>query len=160
MKSLWHWSAALILCAFWGSAFACPQAQLVDDEGNIVRLLQRKFDGVHELVLIAGDATQQELKSRLTYDGTGDSACRFGAVAIAKGGAWGWHLAWADTENIYIVRMDGEAWVNSPPKRFAFPRAQSLKFQQNGSILQLGGASSQTRILLQTDDEGRSWTTQ
>ncbi len=157
MRLFWHGLVAVILCAFWSNTFACPQAQTVDEEGNVIRLLQRKFSGVYELVLIAGDATQQELKSRLTYDGTSDSACRFGAVAIARGNAWGWHLAWADDESIYIVRMDGEAWVNSPPKRFAFPHTQSLKFQQNGSILQLGGSSSQAKILLQSDDEGRNW---
>jgi|GEM_PF-5591614 cyclohexyl-isocyanide hydratase len=29
MKRILHWPAALILCAFWGGAFACPQAEAV-----------------------------------------------------------------------------------------------------------------------------------
>lgn len=157
MKHFWRWPATFILCAFWGSAFACPQAQLVDENGNIVRLLQRKFDGVYELVLLAGNATQQALKSRLTYDGTSDSACRFGAAAIAKGGTWGWHLAWADAHHVYVARMDGEAWVHVPPKRFALSSALSLKFQQSGSVLQLVVTNSQGIFSLYSDDEGRSW---
>lgn len=130
---------------------------MVDDEGNVVRLLQRKFDGVHELVLLAGNATQQELKSRLTYDGTSDSTCRFRAVAVAKGSAWGWHLAWADANHVYVTRMDGEAWVHVPPRCFALSGANSLKFQQSGDALQLMVTSQQGSTTLYSYDAGRNW---
>lgn len=94
--------------------------------------------------------------------------CPHHGAALAEGAGFGYHMAYfdgaGDNPSLMVARMDGEAWVTSPPKKFG-----NMK---NGaghpSLLSIGdkvwlvwketNAAKETEIIqMQSDDGGKSW---
>ena len=137
----------------------CQIAQALDNHQQSVYFAQQLVDeGEQELVVLVKDVQQNVVTKRITYAHQKIEACHFPALAIARGGDWGWFLAWADTENVYYTRMDGEAYVFVPPKRLPIAQVENIEFLTNQSLLtmrvQKQDGSSQ---LFVSDDEGRNW---
>ena len=112
-------------------------------------------DGLRDLVIAN---TSNEIR-RVTFNN--NQSCVYQALAIAEGinekERWGWHLAWADKQNIYYARMDGEAWVSSVPKKIAAQNVSKLRFSQTKNLLTLNWQAADGAYSMQSNDEGRSW---
>ena len=143
-------------------SIGCPITQAADARGQPMYFREYVFaDGSHDLVMAASpNATPAELK-RVTFGSSKDAGCHYAAVAIAKGGDWGWHLAWADSNGLFYARMDGVAWVSSPPKRLSASQAQQIKLDVSASQLKLvwqeDSGSAVKYFAVVSDDEGRNW---
>lgn len=95
-------------------------------------------------------------------------ACPHHGPAIAKGGDWGYHMAWfdgGDKAGLFYARMDGEAWVSSPAKRFGDANNQSghpalLSDGENVWLAwkEMTDTTSLVKVA-QSTDGGRSWAT-
>jgi len=143
----------------------CPQAEARTANGEIFVFREHEFEnGTHDLVISKLD--QSDIK-RVTYSGKARlekrGTCIYKALAIAQGGDWGWHLAWTFNEKagVFYSRMDGVAWVSTPPKRIGEGTADALKFELKNEQVTLLGYTSQTSqsaiFSFTSDDEGRNW---
>lgn len=104
------------------SCECCRIAMTTDATGNAVAMWRHLFDGGARDHAIAkfSDAPVTEVK-RASFGGWKIDACPHHGPAIARGDDWGWHMAWFDggeKAGMFYARMDGEAWVSSPAKRF------------------------------------------
>lgn len=170
--SSWHgiW-ACLALLQFFPAAMPavaadepCPRAQAKGADGMLVEFAEHAFaDGDVDLVMRLHTASGVDIK-RVTYGEGKTEGCLNSAVSLAPGGGadqWGWHLAWGGERGVRYARMDGEAWVSSPPKRFSAGQADSVQLQVSGSEVRLrwreqhGDRSEVYQAVSQ--DEGRSW---
>lgn len=142
----------------------CPRAVAEGADGTRIEFRQHQFpDGGSDLVLGLPTANGMDIK-RVTYGGGKTEGCHHKSVALASGGGenqWGWHLAWAGNQGLFYARMDGQAWVSSPPKRLTTADASEIKLQVNGSELLLrwheqhGDGIEVYQAV--SHDEGRSW---
>jgi hypothetical protein len=143
----------------------CPQAEVRATNGQVFIFWEHEFDhGVHDLVISKPD--KSDIK-RVTYSGKStlekSGVCTYKALAIAQGSDWGWHLAWTFNEKtgVFYSRMDGVAWVSTPPMRIEKGTADALKFDIKGEQVILNGYVNQngesTAFKLNSDDEGRNW---
>ena len=146
----------------------CPVAETVDAQGEPVLLWQHHFeDGAYDLAMAR---IQQGLLGdihRVTFGGGVEAGCRYQGLAIARGGDWGWHLAWALAQvepgkpALRYARMDGVAWVSSPAKRFGGDKAHGPRLQAEGERVtrtwqeMLDGQDAERSVL--STDGGRSW---
>ena len=146
----------------------CAIAQTTDADGEPVYLWQHAFeDGAHDLAMAR---TQQgsllEIR-RITFGGSTQQGCHYPQLAIARGGDWGWHLAWTLAQvppgkpALRYARMDGAAWVSSPAKRFGDAGAHDPALIVEGEKLTLrwleaADAERKTRTAV-SDDAGRNW---
>ena len=131
----------------------CAAVEVTDNHGTKFTFWQHQFvDDTRDLVM--SQSQSSDIK-RVTF--SNNQACAYQVLAIAEGVGWGWHLAWADEQNIYYARMDGEAWVSSVPKKFAADNVSELHFTQEKSLLILSWQAEGTGLCMQSDDEGRSW---
>ena len=175
-----------VLLGFAGAAFAaddvlspvqaavqklgggCPIAETVDAEGQPVLLWQHVFeDGARDLAMARTEQDRLGDIHRVTFGGGAESGCHYRGLAIARGGDWGWHLAWTLAEvepgkpALRYARMDGEAWVSSPAKRFGADGARdpSLKVEGERVTLMwretLDGDDAERSV--SSSDGGRSW---
>jgi hypothetical protein len=80
-------------------------------------------------------------------------------LAIAKGSSWGWHLAWFDRQKqvLYYARMDGAAWVSSPPKRLAIQAVTDVRMQIEQQQVSVTWRANGKSYQINSDDEGRTW---
>ena len=86
-------------------------------------------------------------------------------MLLQKGGNWGWHVIWQAHENLFYLRVDGEAWVSSPPKKLALLASQlipaDIKFSINKETITVNWLQPQQGFTkgsqAVSDDEGRSW---
>lgn len=66
---------------------------------------------------------------RVSFDNWKIDACPHHGPTLARGGDWGWHIAWYDgaegKQGLRYARLDGDAWVTSPPRRFGNADAQA-----------------------------------
>ena len=91
------------------------------------------FEGGERDHMMAEIPAQPNLKpdlKRATFGRWKIDGCHHHGAALATGGEgkdwWGYHMAWFDGGNddsgkdasLFYARMDGEAWVSSPPKKF------------------------------------------
>jgi hypothetical protein len=112
---------------------------------------------------------------RATFGRWKIDGCPHHGAALARGGEgkdwWGYHMAWFDGGNdesgknasLYYARMDGEAWVSSPSKKFGNPKNQA----GHPTLLSMGDkvwlvwreseAKHNSIIGMISDDGGRSW---
>lgn len=134
-------------------AGGCPVAMLQEADRTIYAWPQKFADGRRDLVM----ADQQQLAAgdfkRVTFGVGKAEECGFLAIAIVKGGDWGWHLAWSTTKGVFYARMDGEAWVSSPVKKLGITPSSKLQLLAEGSELKLDWESGKAL----SQDEGRSW---
>jgi hypothetical protein len=143
----------------------CPRAEAKGADGTQIEFRQYQFpDGTSDLILSQqGESGSMDIK-RVTYGGGKTEGCHYKAVAIVPGGGdkqWGWHLAWAGSLGIRYARMDGNAWVSSPPKRLSTSGANDVHLQVNGTELLIWWREQngdKTEIYQSVShDEGRSW---
>lgn len=157
-----------MLCAFplLASADAdCPRAEANSADGMQVEFRQYQFpDGTVDLILRhAGENGNMEIR-RVTYGGSKADGCQYQSLAIVPGGGekpWGWHLAWAGAKGLRYARMDGNAWVSSPPKRLSSASVSDVRLQINGNELLIWwheqNGNKQEVYQVVSHDEGRSW---
>jgi len=138
----------------------CPRAEARGANGSYIVFQQHRFaDGSSDLVLIPQNGSDMEVK-RVTFGGGKTEGCLHRSVAIAPGGGdeqWGWHLAWAGEEGARYARMDGQAWVSSPPKRLSKAGASDISFQANGSELVLHWHDQHGAHQVVSHNDGRTW---
>ena len=137
----------------------CMVAESQNNLQKPVYFTQQTVEGdAQELVIIAPDAQDRRIVKRITYQQHKAVACHYPAIAITRGGDWGWFLVWSDNEKVYYTRMDSEALVFAPIKSLPIAYVTKVEFlpdtlQPTISLLNQDGQTQ----LLQTDDEGRYW---
>ena len=137
----------------------CAVVQTLNNRHQLVYFTQQPFaDGAQELAIIALDEQQAKVTKRITYHQHKTAGCHFPAIAIIRGGDWGWFLAWAENEKAYYTRMDSEALVFAPPKLLPVTQVTNIEFLsdslQPAMRIQTKNGKSQD---LTSDDQGRSW---
>lgn len=137
----------------------CPSAEVVDSHDvKMIFWQHQAADGASDLFMAQSQPEQKLDIKRVTFSNNKSQGCAYQALALAEGIGWGWHLAWADKQNIYFARMDGEAWVSSVPKKIAANNIKKLSFTQNQGLLTLCWQQADgISFMMQSDDEGRSW---
>lgn len=83
--------------------------------------------GIRDHAVAKIDLNDNIVVNRATFGGWKIDACPHHGPAITKGGDWGFHMAWFDggeKAGLFYGRIDGDAWVSSPAKRFG-----NLNFQ-------------------------------
>lgn len=161
----------IILLTLCGNAFAesaaqneaptspCATAQVLNNQHQPVYFTQQAFeDGAQELAIVVQGVQKALVTKRITYQQQKTTACHFPAITIARGGDWGWFLAWADTEKLYYTRMDGEALVFVPPKKIPLSQVEKIEFLADSSQPTMRVQTQNGALhLLISDDEGRHW---
>ena len=164
-----------------GKSFA-PEQKLADSSCECCRIaLANKADGTvvamwrHVFAGSERDHAIAEINSakaptivRASFGHWKIDGCPHHGAALAEGAGFGYHMAYFDgageKPSLMVARMDGEAWVTSPPKKFG-------NMQNNAghpSLLSIGEnvwlvwretkAAKATEIYqMQSDDGGRSW---
>lgn len=144
----------------------CPIAKTLDVNAEPVLFWQHSFDdGVQDLAMAKPSMGEALNIKRVTFGGATSQVCRYKALAITRGGEWGWHLAWSvdGTSTLNYTRMDGEAWVSSPTKKLS-KNAQGarlltiLTFEQQLWVVWLETNNKMNDIYaVLSNDEGRTW---
>ena len=152
-------------------------------DGTVVALWRHRFEGSeqgHMLAEIAKDGLKSEPHRATFGRGMADPCPSFMPAAIASGGEganwWGYHMAYFDGKDtqvksgpgLYYSRMDGVAWVSSPPKKFG----DYTKQANHPALLSMGEKSEKEQVWLVwrevndgkpsimgmvSDDGGKSW---
>ncbi len=149
------------------SCECCRIAITTDATGNAVAMWRHLFDGGVRDHAIAkfSDAPVTDVK-RASFGGWKIDACPHHGPAIARGGDWGWHMAWfdgGDKAGLFYARMDGEAWVSSPAKRFGNVEQQAghpALMSQGEQVWLVWKELTDTSSIIRmatSDDGGRSW---
>jgi hypothetical protein len=161
------------------SCECCRIALTNKPDGTVVAMWRHVFEGHerdHMIAEIPSNQTTPQPK-RATFGRWKINGCPHHGAALASGGEgerwWGYHMAWFDGGNdeagekatLYYARMDGEAWVSSPSKKFG-----NMKKQAGHPALAAVGdnvwlvwrekdAGKRQIWLMKSDDEGKSWAT-
>lgn len=98
-------------------------------DGTVALLwLQAFADGGRDYAMTEIRAGQPAALVRVSYGhGHGDD-CPWHGAALVEGAGFGYHLAYVDNgrqPGMRVARMDGEAWVSSPPRRVGNPGRQA-----------------------------------
>jgi hypothetical protein len=150
------------------SCECCRIAMLVNEQGDAVMMWRHLFEGGVRDHAIAKVSAQQNSPQihRASFGHWKIDACPHHGPALAQGGDWGYHMAWfdgGDQAGLFYARMDGEAWVSSPAKRFGDSNSQAghPALLSNGEQVwlawkEINDTSSLVR-LAKSIDGGRSW---
>lgn len=149
------------------SCECCRIAITTDAAGNAVAMWRHLFEGGIRDHAIAkfSDAPITEVK-RASFGGWKIDACPHHGPAIARGGDWGWHMAWFDggeKAGLFYARMDGEAWVSSPAKRFGDVEQQAghpALMSQGEQVWLVWKELTDTASIIRmamSDNGGRNW---
>ncbi len=141
----------------------CPFQTIKHSQASKVIVWQHNFDGVFDLAMAT--ETKQGLGSivRLSFAGSKEPKCHFPAIAVQKGGDWGWHVAWSSSakQSLMVVRVDEEAWVSSLPKKLVSQTADAIEFSEKHGLLRLtyhlSSDDPSIKHAMVSDDEGRNW---
>ncbi len=123
------------------SCECCRIALGTTQDGQAVGMWRHLFEGgVRDHAMMQfGGATTTGIH-RASFGNWKIDACPHHGPAIARGDqngktldgkTWGWHMAWFDGASatskmgLYYARMDSEAWVSSPAKRFGDANQQA-----------------------------------
>ena len=161
-----------------GSCECCRIAFTNKPDGTAVAMWRHVFAGSerdHMLAEIPQSAGQTPVIKRATFGRWKIDGCPHHGAALASGGEakdwWGYHMAWFDGGNddagknasLFYARMDGEAWVSSPAKKFGNHKNQA----GHPALLSIGEkvwlawreteANTNTVMGMFSDDGGRSW---
>lgn len=143
----------------------CAVVNAQDSNEAGAMLFQYEFEGgAHDLAMVLSNKASSEVK-RVTFGGSSDRVCHYKAMALARGGDWGWHLAWvvSGTAILSYARMDGAAWVSSPIKKLSknahvVGQPVILTFEQKVWVVWIEADGSLNKVYaVYSDDEGRSW---
>ena len=112
------------------SCECCRIAMIANEKGDAVMMWRHLFDGgVRDHAIAKIDVNEKYPKiHRASFGQWKINACPHHGPAFAKGGDWGYHMAWfdgGDKAGLFYARMDGEAWVSSPAKRFGDANSQA-----------------------------------
>jgi hypothetical protein len=126
-------SFALELKLADNSCECCRIAMTNKPDGSVVTMWRHVFEGGerdHMIAEVPLQADQKPVLKRATFGRWKVEGCPHHGAALASGGEgkgwWGYHMAWFDggndesgkDANLFYARMDGEAWVSSPSKKF------------------------------------------
>lgn len=151
------------------SCECCRIALATEPSGTAVLMWRHVFDGGvrdHAIARIGPQGVLQQ-PVRASFGNWKIDACPHHGPAIARGGDWGWHLAWYDGNEkkpgLYVARMDGEAWVTSPARLFGNGEAQAghpSLFARGERVWLVWKELTETQAVVMamtSDDGGRSW---
>ena len=147
-------------------------------DGTVVAMWRHVFESSerdHMIAEIPRNISQKPVIKRATYGRWKIDGCPHHGAALANGGEgkdwWGYHMAWFDGGNddagskasLFYARMDGEAWVSSPAKKFG----NQKKHAGHPTLLSMGDkvwlvwreteAKHHTIMGMYSDDAGKSW---
>ena len=150
------------------SCECCRIAMISDAQGHATLMWRHLFDnGVrdHAIANIGPEEVTHQIH-RASFGNWKIDACPHHGPAIARGGDWGYHMAWFDGGNnagLFYARMDGNAWVSSPAKRFGDVNKQA----GHPALVSLGESvwlawkerteNASEIKLAKSEDGGRSW---
>lgn len=155
------------------SCECCRIATTHKPDGTVVALWRHVFAGSerdHMLAEIPADQSSVTAH-RATFGHWQIDGCPHHGAAMASGGEgaqwWGYHMAYFDGNDkkpgLYYSRMDGVAWVTSPPKKFG----DNSKQAGHPAILSMGEqvwlvwreikAGQYSIVGMQSDDGGKTW---
>lgn len=115
------------------SCECCRIAFTNKPDGTVVAMWRHVFEGGerdHMIAEIPASVGQAPMLKRATFGRWKVDGCPHHGAALATGGEgknwWGYHIAWFDGGNdetgknasLFYARMDGEAWVSPPAKKF------------------------------------------
>ncbi len=118
----------------------CSIAMRNKPDGTVVAMWQHLFEnGEHGHVIaeIPTQASEKPAIHRINFERKKVNTCSHQGVGLATGGEgkdwWGYHMAWFDGDDdhaeksasLFYARMDGQAWVSSPAKRFGNHQRQA-----------------------------------
>ena len=150
------------------SCECCRIAMLANEQGEAVMMWRQLFDGGvrdHAIAKVNPNEVTPKIH-RASFGNWKIDACPHHGPAIAKGGDWGYHMAWfdgGDKAGLFYARMDGEAWVSSPAKRFGDANSQAghPALMSDGEQVWLAWKemTDTTSLvkLVKSNDGGRSW---
>ena len=150
------------------SCECCRIARLANEKGDAVMMWRHRLDGgVRDHAMANIGVNEKSTKiHRASFGQWKINACPHHGPALAKGGDWGYHMAWfdgGDKAGLFYARMDGDAWVSSPAKRFGDANSQAghPALISNGEQVWLAwkemtDTASEVK-LVKSDDSGRSW---
>jgi hypothetical protein len=150
------------------SCECCRIAIMANEQGDAVMMWRHLFDGGvrdHAMAKVGANATNPTIH-RASFGNWKIDACPHHGPALAKGGDWGYHMAWfdgGDKAGLFYARMDGEAWVSSPAKRFGDVNSQAghPALISDGEQVWLAWKEMTDTIslvkLVKSNDGGRSW---
>jgi hypothetical protein len=152
----------------------CRLAITTKPNGTVVAMWRHVFEGNerdHMMAEIPKAGEEAKLK-RATFGRWKIDGCPHQGGALARGGEgenwWGYHMAYFDGKEkkpgLYYSRMDGEAWVAFPAKKFG----NHAKQARHPAVLSLGNivwlawletdANNVNQVMVKTStDEGKSW---
>ena len=121
------------------SCECCRIALTNKPDGTVVAMWRHVFEGSERDHMMAEIPVNHQLPApkRATFGRWKVDGCPHHGAALASGGEgaawWGYHMAWFDGGNddaggkatLYYARMDGEAWVSSPAKKFGNMKKQA-----------------------------------
>lgn len=161
-----------------GSCECCRIAMTNKPDGTVVAMWRHVFDGGerdHMMAEIPAQASQAAVLKRATFGRWIIDGCPHHGAALSRGGEnkdwWGYHMAWFDGGNdesdkdasLFYARMDGEAWVSSPSKKFGNHQYHA----GHPALLSMGDkvwlvwreseAKHNSIIGMFSDDGGRNW---
>jgi hypothetical protein len=159
------------------SCECCRIALTNKPDGTVAALWRHVFEGSerdHMIAEIPAGKAPAEPK-RATYGKWKVDGCPHHGAALASGGEaerwWGYHMAWFDGGNdetgkqssLFYARMDGEAWVSSPAKKFGNMQKQAghpallAAGDQVWLVWREKDAGKSQVWLMKSSDEGKSW---
>ncbi len=126
------------------SCECCRIATTAKPDGTVVAMWRHVFEGGerdHMITEIPKQGEKAYLK-RATFGHWKIDGCPHHGGALASGGEgadwWGYHMAYFDGKDknpgLYYGRMDGVAWVGTPPNQFGNPAKQA----RHPAILAIG----------------------
>lgn len=161
-----------------GSCECCRIAFTNKPDGTAVAMWRHVFadnERDHMIAEIPLSAGQAPVIKRATFGRWKINGCPHHGAALASGGEakdwWGYHMAWFDGGNddsgknasLFYARMDGEAWVSSPAKKFGNHKNQA----GHPALISIGEKvwlvwretedNTNSVMAMFSDDGGRSW---
>lgn len=147
----------------------CRLATTSKPNGHVSLLWRQRFENNEQ------DYVMTEIKPggispllvRASYGHWKSEGCGYAGTALAIGHHFGYHLAYYDAAGekpgLRVARMDGEAWVTSPPKRFG----DSKKHADQPTLMSIGervwlawrehGSDGDEVWAMASLDGGRTW---
>lgn len=159
------------------SCECCRIALSSKRDGTVTAMWRHVFEGNERDHMIAEipSAGKSAEPKRATFGRWKIDGCPHHGAALASGGEgaqwWGYHMAWFDGGNddagkdatLFYARMDGEAWVSSPPKKFGNMKKQAghpalVAHGDNVWLVWREKDAGRSQVWgMQSGDGGKSW---
>jgi len=160
------------------SCECCRIALTNKPDGTVVAMWRHVFAGSerdHMIAEIPPSINKTPEPKRATFGRWKIDGCPHHGAALASGGDgerwWGYHMAWFDGGNddtgkdatLFYGRMDGEAWVSSPPKKFGNMKKQAghpalASMDETVWLVWREKDAGKSQVwLMKSSDEGKNW---